>query len=181
MNGFRLETERLILREWREEDVAPLQRICGDCCVMEFVGPPWSAEEVAQFIVSQQEILARVGYCNWAVERKGDGALLRFCGIKPGTFGTPVAGKPDIGWRLAHAAWGQGFAREAALACIDWGFANLSDEAIWAKTVSANSRSWGLMLRLGMIRVEGGDFDHPALSPGDPLRRHILYSITRPQ
>ena len=181
MSAFTIETPRLFLRSWREEDIAPFHEICSDPRVMEFVGLPWSREEIAQFLGSQQKLQAERGYCNWAVERKADRALLGFCGFKPGTPGTPVEGKLDIGYRLAFAAWGSGFAGEAAAASIAWGFANLPDDAIWAKTVPANTRSWGLMLRLGMTRVEGGDFDHPALPEGDPLRRHVLYRITRPR
>ncbi len=181
MAELQLETERLVLRKWRECDLAPFHSICGDPRVMEFVGPPWSEAEASQFIASQRKSQAEHGYCNWAIERKADKALIGFCGLKPGSAGTPVAGKPDLGWRLAHSAWGQGFAREAAAACIAWGFANFPDDAIWAKTVPANTRSLGLMLRLGMSKVEGGDFDHPALLQGDPLRRHVLYRISRPR
>ncbi len=181
MSSFRIETERLVLREWREGDLDPFQTLCNDPRVMEYVGPGWSIAETVQFIVSQRQLQGRLGYCNWAIERRSDSALIGFCGLKPGTLGTPVEGKLDIGWRLAFSAWGDGFAREAAEASIVWGFANLPDDTIWAKTVPANTRSWGLMLRLGMTRIEGGDFDHPALSEGDPLRRHILYSINRQQ
>ena len=175
-----IETERLILRVWRDDDVAPFIAICSDPRVMEFVGPPWSFNEAGLFIARQREFQHKHGYCNWAIEQKADGALLGFCGIKPGPSGTPVAGRPDIGWRLAFPAWGKGLAREAAAAAIAWGFAHLSDDTIWAKTVPANVRSWGLMLRLGMAYVESADFDHPALSEGDPLRRHVLYRINRP-
>ena len=181
MAEFRIETPRLILREWRDEDVVPFLAICRDPFVMEFVGPPQSREEVARFVASQQQIQAEHGYCNWAIERQADSAVIGFCGLKPGPVGTPVAAKTDAGWRLAHDAWGQGFARERAAASIAWGFANLRCDAIWAKTVPANTRSWGLMSRLGMDYVEDANFDHPAFSADDPLRRHVLYSINRRQ
>ena len=181
MSSFRIEAERLILREWREEDRDVFHLLCNDPRVMEYVGPGWSIAETEHFITSQSELQRQLGYCNWAIERRSDSALIGFCGLKPGTSGTPVEGKLDIGWRLAFPAWGDGFAREAASASIAWGFANLTDDTIWAKTVPANIRSWGLMLRLGMHRVHGADFDHPALSIGDPLRRHVVYSINRRQ
>lgn len=66
------------------------------------------------------------------------------------------------------------------MASLDWAFPNLRPETIWSKTVPANKRSWGLMQRIGMKYVEGGDFDHPDLAEGDPLRRHVLYRIDRP-
>jgi hypothetical protein len=49
-----------------------------------------------------------------------------------------------------------------------------------AITTLANTRSWGLMERLGMVRHPDEDFDHPDLAEGDPLRPHILYRIQRP-
>ena len=175
-----IETERLLLRDWREADAEPFFAMCSDPRVMEFIGPAWTLEEVAKFMAGQRELLAKIGFCCWAVERMADRSLIGFCGLKPGTAGTPVAGKLDIGWRLAFREWGRGYAREAALAAIAWGFDNLPDDAIWAKTVPANTRSRGLMARLGMTRIAGGDFDHPALPEGDPLRRHVLYRIARP-
>jgi RimJ/RimL family protein N-acetyltransferase len=86
----------------------------------------------------------------------------------------------EIGWRLARPYWGQGYAREAAEASITWGWANTDTPEIAAMTVIANSNSWGLMERLGMVRDFEADFDHPAVAEGDPLRRHILYRIARP-
>lgn len=180
MPEFRLETERLILRGWRAEDIGPFHEICVDPLVMDFVGLPWSRDEVERFIIKQQELQSGLGHCNWAVESKASDKLIGFCGMKPGTPATPVEGLPDIGWRLASPVWGRGYACEAAAACIAWGFANLPDTAIWAKTVPANRRSWGLMRRLGMSHVEGADFDHPALAEGDPLRRHVVYRKVRP-
>ena len=175
-----IETDRLILREWRNDDVATLHAICTDLRVMEFLGPLQTRAEVASAIDRQRSYQHAVGHCYWAVERKRDARLLGFCGIQPEPAGTPIAGKPDIGWRLAHDVWGKGYALEAARAAIDWGFANLHDEdALWAITVPANHRSWGLMERLGMERRRDLDFDHPSVAPGDPLRPHIAYTIAR--
>ena len=82
---------------------------------------------------------------------------------------------------LARDAWGQGYAREVARATLDWGFANLAEDTIWAITVPANIRSWGLMERLGMTRQIDMDFDHPNVPDDSPLKRHITYNIMRPQ
>ena len=91
----------------------------------------------------------------------------------------PITDEIEIGWRLAHDAWGQGYAREAAEASLAWGWANLPVPTIAAITVPANTRSRGLMERLGMVRVADGDFDHPDVPDGSPLQRHILYRIAR--
>lgn len=180
MAEFRLETARVVLREWREEDLLPLGRMNSDPEVMDFIGLPQSRRQnsalIERFVASQ----AARGHCYWPIERRSDGMMIGFCGLESGGSGMPVEGKIEIGWRLARDAWGQGFALEAAQACMGWGFGNIAIDAIWAKTVPANVRSLDLMIRLGMAYVEGADFDHPALPEGDPLRRHVLYRIDRP-
>ena len=180
MGEFRIETQRLILREWRDEDLAPLHAMCNDLRVMEFLGPLSTMAEIDDAIVRQRGFQAALGYCYWAVERRVDRAMIGFCGIMPGPEGIPNEGKPDIGWRLATQAWGQAFAREAAAASLDWFWANQPDDAVWAITVPANVRSWGLMERLGMARQPDLDFDHPRVPDGSPLKRHISYRINRP-
>lgn len=175
-----IETDRLILRGWRDSDVEPFHAMCNDPEVMRYLGPPMSREVAEQSAERQNGFLASHGYCFWAVERKADGAFLGFCGLKPGPAGTPIADQVEIGWRLARDAWGKGYAREAAEASIAWAWANTDTPEIAAMTNIANVRSWGLMERLGMTRDPAGDFDHPAVAEGDPLRPHILYRIKRP-
>lgn len=85
----------------------------------------------------------------------------------------------EIGWRLARNAWGQGYAREAAVESLRWGFGQVEVDAILAMTVRANSRSWKLMERLGMTYRPDLDFEHPALAESDPLRPHIVYAMER--
>lgn len=180
MAEFRLETPRLLLREWRATDLDALALMNADPDVMAFIGPLQGRADAAAQIEGFQADQAMFGYCCWALERRSDNAFIGYCGLHSGSTGTPVEGEIEIAWRLMRSAWGQDYAREAALACFDWAFANLPIEAVWAKTVPANERSWRLMRRLGMTYLEGGDFDHPALSPGDPLRRHVLYRMIRP-
>lgn len=180
MVEFRIETDRLILREWRDADAPGLGAICRDPRVMEFLGPLQDDEEAAAAIGRQRAHQASSGFCYWALERKADGQLLGFCGLQPEPEAVPViGGLPDIGWRLAYDAWGHGYAREAATAALAWGFATLDEDAIWAITVPGNRRSWGLMERLGMQRRHDLDFAHPLLDRDDPLSPHITYWITR--
>jgi len=127
-------------------------------------------------MMGMQEAL---GHCFWALEERETGKFLGFCGLKTAPPGTPIADDIEIGWRLKRAAWGRGYAREAALASLDWGFTNLDCLRIAAITVPANTRSWGLMERLGMTRRTDLDFEHPSLAPGDPLRQHLTYVMER--
>ncbi len=179
MAEFRIETDRLVLRGWRGADADPFLAMGQDPRVMEFLGPPMEREDIDAALDRQVNSQRRHGHCFWAIERRADGAFLGFCGLKPGPEDTPLEGRIEIGWRLAHHAWGQGYAREAAQASLDWGFATLPADAIWAITVPGNVRSWGLMERLGMQRAAALDFDHPYLAPGNPLLRHIVYSAQR--
>ncbi|MDF8332946.1 GNAT family N-acetyltransferase [Novosphingobium cyanobacteriorum] len=178
---FRLETARLALRDWRDGDVEPFHAMGRDPRVMAFLGPLQSRAEVEAGIQRQHALSVELGHCFWALERLADGAFLGFCGLKPGPEGTPLHGRIEIGWRLAHHAWGHGYAREAAQAALDWGFAQLASDAIWAMTVPGNVRSRGLMERLGMRHLPGLDFDHPALPADSPLLRHVVYAAARPK
>lgn len=175
-----IDTERLILRAWRADDVAPFYTMGNDPEVMRYLGPLMSRADAEAARERMDAILASHGFCFWAIERKADGAFIGFCGLKPGPAGTPIADKVEIGWRLARDAWGQGYAREAAQASIDWGWTKTDTPEIAAITSIDNVRSWGLMERLGMTRDHASDFDHPAVAIGDPLRPHILYRIARP-
>jgi RimJ/RimL family protein N-acetyltransferase len=179
MAEFRIETDRLILRGWRKADAASLHAICSDPRVMEFLGPLHTRSEIHAIIERQQAIQADFGACFWAIERHTTSEMIGFCGLQPGPAETPLEGKAEIGWRLMHEAWGQGIAREAAFAALEWGFTHLADPSIWAITVPANIRSWGLMGRLGMVRHFDLDFDHPHLPDDNPLKRHLTYGITR--
>lgn len=175
-----IETERLILRGWRQRDVSPFHDMGQDPEVMAFLGPFYDWDGAVAVVERQNALLADHGHCFWALESKADGTFIGFCGLKPGVAGTPVEGQLEIGWRLARPYWGQGFAREAAQATLAWAWVNTAAPLVAAITVPANTKSWGLMERLGMTRFPGEDFDHPILAEGDPLRRHLVYRIQRP-
>jgi len=173
-----IETGRLILRGWRDSDIAPFHAMGNDPEVMRYLGPLMTLADAEAAYDRVRAVQAEHGYCFWAAERKADGAFIGFCGLQPG-YGF-LEGETEIGWRLRRDAWGQGYAREAAAASLAWGWARLDIPTITAITVPANARSWGLMERLGMIRDHDADFDHPAVPDDSPLKRHILYRIARP-
>ena len=178
MSEFAIETPRLILRSWRDADLEPFHAMSNDERVMVTLGPLMDRDQTAAVIARRRAEEQAEGHCFWALERKADGTFLGFCGLVRGNVG-PIISKVEIGWRLAHHEWGQGYAREAAGASLAWGFDTLADDAIWAITTPGNVRSWGLMKRLGMVRHDDLDFEHPSLPEGDPLKPHITYSISR--
>ena len=171
-----IETERLILRGWREADRDPFFALNSDPAVMEFLPAGTRADSDAA-VDRMIETQADHGHCFWAVERKADGAFVGFCGVMPAR--EPLH-EVELGWRLAREAWGHGYATEGARASLAWCWANLDTPTVMASTVPANIRSRRVMEKIGLRYVEGGDFDHPALPEGDPLRRHVLYRTHRP-
>ena len=155
-----LETPRLRLREWREEDIEPFIRHLNVEPVMRWLGGVRTREQqeaaVRERFMAWQESR---GFTFWAVERKSDGELLGFCGLKIADDPeSPVEGEHEIGWRLREDAWGRGYAKEAAIATLDFAFDRLGVERVVALTVEGNAPSWGLMLRLGMTRRPDLDY-----------------------
>jgi RimJ/RimL family protein N-acetyltransferase len=176
-----IETERLFMRQWREADRVPFAAINADAEVMQNLGGVLDQQQSDGIIERQIASQSNDGHCFWAMERKIDEALLGFCGLRRGGHaGTKVHDEIEIGWRLARSAWGRGYAREAAEACIAWGWSNTSAARIAAWTVPANTASSGLMTRLGMTPRPDLDFNHPAFDLGHTLCRHLVYIIERP-
>lgn len=176
-----IETERLTLRNWREEDRAPFKALCNSPEVMACLGGVANDAQIDAGIARIQACAEANGFCFWAMERRADSAFLGFCGLKIALDpGMPIEGEIEIGWRLRHDAWGNGYAREAALASLRWAWANLDAPRVIAMTVPANRRSWGLMERIGMTRRAELDFGHPMFPETHHLHRHIVYAVDRP-
>jgi RimJ/RimL family protein N-acetyltransferase len=164
-----IETARLILRNWREDDIEPFIRHTNTPAVMRWLGGVKSAAEHRTAFRDRIMRWQESGFTFWAVERKADGALLGFCGLKiADSEGSPIEGMLEVGWRLREDAWGQGYAKEAAIASLDFAFDTLGAERVVAITFRGNEPSWGLMERLGMTRRPELDYDDdrfPTLNP----------------
>ncbi len=174
-------TDRLLLRPWREEDKPAFTAATNTDAVMRHLGGVLTDERIGAVIDHQMGLQAEQGMCFWAVETLADRRLVGMCGLRyAGHPGTGVADELEIGWRLAEAEWGKGYAREAAAACMEWGWKNTRRDRIAAWTIPANTPSWGLMIRLGMIHRPDLDFEHPRFPVGHPLSRHVVYVIGRP-
>lgn len=174
-----IETERLLLRDWRDEDVDVFVRHTNTPAVMRWLGGV-KPDEVMRAIMFDRIVRWQKerGFTFWAVERKVDGELLGFCGIKIGDdANSPVEGEFEVGWRLREDAWGQGYAKEAATASLDHAFDRLGAERVVALTVQGNAPSWRLMERLGMVRREDLDYAGAEWAQG-PV---IVYEMRREQ
>ena len=180
MADFRLETERLVLRDWRDSDAEDFHRLHSDLKVMETLGPVREMSYTTDLIVDLRERSRRNGgFTYWAVELREDGRVIGFCGLDRGHEG-PIVGELEIGWRLASDCWGRGYATEGALACLAWANANLPGERCVAITAAINTRSRRLMERIGMTRRPELDFDHAGVAPGSGLRAHVTYAKEPP-
>ena len=175
MPDFRHETERLILRDWREEDWEPFWRHTNTPSVMRWLGGVADEEKRKAAQERLQGYRRDFGHTFWVVERKDDSAILGFCGLKRcNQQGGPI-GEIEVGWRLREDAWGKGYAREAASASLRLAFENHGALQVVALTVRPNTASWGLMKRLGMDHRPDLDFENDEF--GDDII--IVYAITR--
>jgi RimJ/RimL family protein N-acetyltransferase len=174
-----IRTERLLLRGWHPGDQEPFAELNADPEVMRHFPAPLSRAASDRLIDAFGEGWERNGFGLWAIERVADGAFLGFTGLSRPSFDAAFTPAVEVGWRFARAAWGSGYATEAAEAAVAFGFDALGLHEIVSFTVPANERSRRVMERLGMTRDPADDFDHPKLPDGHELRRHVLYRLRR--
>jgi RimJ/RimL family protein N-acetyltransferase len=176
-----IETERLRLRPWEARDRAPFAALNGDPEVMRYFPKPLTRAESDALIGRLEARWASDGFSFGVAERRTDAAFLGMVGLARVQFALPEtpAGAIEVGWRLARAHWGQGYATEAARAWLDWGFATLAPDEIVAFAVPHNRPSQAVMRRLGMRPDPARSFQHPKLDEGHPLRLHRLFAIAR--
>ncbi|MFJ9411352.1 GNAT family N-acetyltransferase [Streptomyces sp. NPDC101393] len=172
-----LHTDRLVLRRWQESDLEPWAAMNADPEVRKHLGDLLTRAQSDASVAQFQADFAQRGYGWWAVELQATGEFLGFAGLDRVDDGMPFTGV-EIGWRLARAAWGHGYATEAALAGLSFGFETLELPEILAVTTATNLRSQAVMRRIGMTRDPADDFDDPTATEG-PLRPNVLYRIAR--
>ncbi|HUB76860.1 MAG TPA: GNAT family N-acetyltransferase [Solirubrobacteraceae bacterium] len=172
-----LATARLRLRRWRDGDLEAFAALNADPQVMAQFPAPLSRAESA-FVLAQIEAgFERHGFGIWCVETRPEGAFVGIVGLTSVPFDERFTPAVEIGWRLLPAAWGHGYATEAASAALDYGFGEAGLEAVVSFASKTNARSIAVMERLGMRRVADGDFDHPLMERGHPLAPHVLYRV----
>jgi RimJ/RimL family protein N-acetyltransferase len=145
-----IETARLRLRAWREDDLTPYARICADPEVMRYLSGPMTREQseqqVSEFVRHWQER----GFGLWAVEEKSSGAFIGFIGLLYHEDWSEGEHRTEVGWRLARPFWGRGLATEGAMASLRYGFEELGLDLIISIAVPENLASRRVMEKLGM-------------------------------
>lgn len=170
-------TDRVVLRAWREADAAPFAALNADPEVMRYFPSVLTREDSDALIGRIEEQFENHGYGLWAAEERATGAFMGFVGLIKLRDELPFAPGVEIGWRLAKEYWGIGYAPEAARAALAYAFAHVGADEVYSFTAVQNEPSIRVMEKIGMRRVEGGDFDHPLVSEESGLKRHMLYRI----
>lgn len=170
-----IKTDRLLLRPWKQEDLIPFAELNADPRVREYFPGILTSEESNDLVEFFSEHIAKFGFGFWAVSLIETDEFIGFIGLQNVTFEAPFTPAVEIGWRLAHAHWGKGYATEGAKAALNYGFLQLKLKEIVSFTTVKNLRSRHVMEKLGMTRDVNDDFDHPNLKDGHPLKNHVLY------
>jgi RimJ/RimL family protein N-acetyltransferase len=171
-----IETPRLILRQWQEDDHEPYIVLNKDPEVMEFFPSAYTREETLAQIDRCVGHINQYGFGFFAVEQKDNGQFIGFNGLSHPRFESYFTPCVEIGWRLSKANWDLGFATEAARACLQFGFETLKVDEIFSFMAEHNIPSENLMKKIGMVK--DGYFEHPSIADGHPLKRHVLYKKT---
>jgi RimJ/RimL family protein N-acetyltransferase len=173
-----LRTERLVLRRWRDEDLAPFAGLNADPEVMEHFRARLTRAESDALARWSDDHIAAHGWGLWAVEVVATGEFIGFVGLAEPQFDAHFTPALEVGWRLARNAWGNGYATEGGRAAVRFAFDELDRDEIVSFTSVTNVRSQRVMERLEMTRDPADDFDHPLVE--DPrLRPHVLYRLGR--
>ncbi len=174
-----IQTERLLLRRWTEEDREPFYRLNSDPLVMEFMPACLTRPESDQLVDRIIEHFHKHDFGLYAAELRENQSFIGYVGLSVPSFEASFTPCVEIGWRLSADHWGRGLATEGARAVVKHAFGELGLDEIVSLTVPENVRSRRVMEKIGMTHAASEDFDHPNLPEGHPLRRHVLYRLRR--
>ena len=172
-----LSSDRIRLRQWREEDREVFAAMNSDARVMEFFRGHLSRVQSDAMVDHIQKHFSEHGFGLWAIEVPGVARFIGFAGLEVPGFTAHFTPCVEVGWRLAFEYWGYGYATEAARLALGYGFGTVGLPEVISFTSATNQRSRAVMERLGMRRDPADDFDYPKLPEGHPLRRHVLYRL----
>jgi RimJ/RimL family protein N-acetyltransferase len=170
-----ISTNRLVLREWREEDREPFAALNADPVAMEFFPKTLTREESDASLERYQAHWDEHGWGIFAAEYEG--RCIGFIGASTPGYRLPFSPCVEIGWRLSRDVWGRGLAPEGARAVLQYCFHTLRLPEVVSFTALINLKSQRVMEKIGMKRDVAADFDHPKVEAGHPLCRHLLYRI----
>ncbi|MCL6417696.1 GNAT family N-acetyltransferase [Aestuariirhabdus sp. Z084] len=173
-----LNTKRLILRQWEQDDFIPFEQLCADTDVMEFFPKPLTPEESRDLGSRIRSLIQERDWGFWAVEIPDQEKFIGFVGLHTPNENLPFSPCVEIGWRLTKTYWGQGYATEAAKEALRYAFIELDVNEVVSFTSLVNRRSQAVMEKIGMSNT-GQNFMHPDIEAGHILCEHVLYKIKK--
>lgn len=173
-----MQTDRLLLRQWKEEDRQPFSALNNDPLVMRYFPRTFTQAESDRFIDEQIKHLSLNDWGAWAVECLETGEFIGFVGFSRPAPWHPCAGNIDVGWRLGRRFWGHGYATEAARQALQVGFESIGFDQVVAFTSRCNLPSLSVMRKIGM-QLDAEGFLHPRIENENPLRDHAVYRLSR--
>lgn len=171
-----LQTPRLLLRQWRDSDLAEWIAMGSSPAVMRYFPELLSREKAEAMFQRLHERIDKNGWGLWAVEVKNGDPFIGFIGLAEQDLGLPWMPCIEIGWRLKESAWGQGFATEGAAAALAFGVERF--DTIYSYTSAINMPSRRVMERIGLIERSELAFEHPRVNNPE-LQSHVVYSTAR--
>ena len=173
-----LQTPRLILRPWQKSDKPLFAKMNADPVVMRYYPSVLTETESHNLADRIAAIIEQQGWGFWALERREDNCFIGFTGLNQPDYALPIKSCTEVGWRLASAYWGQGYATEAAKASLVFAFNQLKLKEVYSFATVTNTRSQAVMQRIGMSDT-GHNFIHPHVRGNAELEQHVLYKIGR--
>ncbi|MBL4836104.1 MAG: GNAT family N-acetyltransferase [Kordiimonadaceae bacterium] len=170
-----LTTDRLILRDWRQGDLAPFSVLNADAEVMKFFPSTLTSVQSAESLHRFSKHITQYGFGFWAVELRATGDFIGFIGMQHVPDDMHLSPAVEIGWRLMKTCWGNGYAPEGARAALAYAYSHLQLEEVVSFTSTTNKASQRVMEKIGMKRDRDEDFEHPKVAPGSSLLPHVLY------
>jgi RimJ/RimL family protein N-acetyltransferase len=170
-----IETPRLRLRAWTDDDIEPWAAMNADPLVMRYFVEPTPYQRSIEQAARMRASLERNGYGWWILEERERPGFAGVIVADDIPWETPFVPRREIGWRLPVRVWRRGYATEAARAVLRYVFDDLEWPEIVAMTARLNQPSRRVMEKLGMTRDPADDFEHPRVPAGHPIRPHVLY------
>ena len=147
-------TERLIVRQWQDEDAQPLEAIGADLEFVRFLhGRPWTMTDAVDMIATCRRVEGAIGATLWALEDRQNGALVGYCGFGVTNAACVRTDLIEIGWGVERSRWRQGLATEAAREVIPLGLRRFDRWRLMAKCHADNTASERVMRRIGLHRA----------------------------
>lgn len=174
-----LETERLILRPWKESDLDSMVTINQDKNVCKYLPSIGNRDTTIALIERIVKHDIEHGYSLCAVELKSTHEMIGFLGLLRPSFEAHFTPAVEIGWRLSSSQWNKGYATEGAERILKHAFTDLGLDELVSFTVVDNQASRRVMEKIGMHHHSDDDFDHPQLPNDSPLKRHVLYRLSK--